>query len=85
MEIFAGSIYGIIISNVITDAKIRFSYGVNGTQPKVLITDIWDYMYSLDKIIMDNGGSWEARFYGNPNLKWEKNYATNNVDLHYYG
>lgn len=67
------------LSNVITDAKIRASYGVNGTQPK----DYYGYMgvYEFGYNYNGNGGSSEARFY-NPNLKWEKNYATNiGIDL----
>ena len=67
------------LSNVITDAKIRASYGVNGTQPK----DYYGYMgvYEFGYNYNGNGGSSEARFY-NPSLKWEKNYATNiGIDL----
>ena len=67
------------IKEVITDAKLRASYGVNGTQPK----DYYGYMgvYEFGYNYNGNGGSSEARFY-NPSLKWEKNYATNiGVDL----
>ena len=62
------------IKHVLTDAKLRVSYGVNGTQP----TDLYDYLgvYEFGYNYAGNGGSAEARF-DNPNMKWEKNYATN--------
>ncbi|MEG0464597.1 TonB-dependent receptor, partial [Bacteroides sp.] len=62
------------VSDIITDAKIRASYGVNGTQP----ADYYGYMgvYEFGYNYNGSGGSAEARFY-NPQLKWEKNYATN--------
>lgn len=62
------------LSDVITDAKIRASYGVNGTQPE----KYYDYIgvYNFGYNYGGTGGSAEARLL-NPNLKWEKNYATN--------
>ena len=62
------------IKHVLTDAKLRVSYGVNGTQP----TDLYGYLgvYEFGYNYAGNGGSAEARF-DNPNMKWEKNYATN--------
>ena len=62
------------IKEVITDAKLRASYGVNGTQP----SDYYGYLgvfgfgYNYNK----GAGSAENRI-ENPNMKWEKNYATN--------
>ena len=60
------------IKHVLTDAKLRVSYGVNGTQP----TDLYGYLgvYEFGYNYAGNGGSAEARF-DNPNMKWEKNYA----------
>ena len=62
------------IKHVLTDAKLRVSYGVNGTQP----TDLYGYLgvYEFGYNYAGNGGSAEARF-DNPNMKWEKSYATN--------
>lgn len=62
------------LKDVITDAKIRASYGVNGTQP----TDYYGYMGVYEYGYNYNGkpGSAETRL-TNPELKWEKNYATN--------
>lgn len=60
--------------NVLTDVKLRASYGVNGTQP----TDYYGYLgvFGFGYNYMGNGGSAEMRV-DNPNMKWEKNYATN--------
>lgn len=63
----------------ITDAKIRASYGLNGTQP----SDYYEYMgvYSYGYNYGGKPGSAETRLL-NPELKWEKNHATNiGVDL----
>ena len=62
------------LREVLTDAKIRASYGVNGTQPK----DDYGYMgvYGYEFNYNGQPGSAEKRI-PNPNLKWEKNYATN--------
>ena len=62
------------VRDVITDAKVRVSYGVNGTQPR----NYYDYMGIFDYGYNYHGqsGAAEARFH-NPDLKWEKNYATN--------
>ncbi len=62
------------VKDVLTDVKLRASYGVNGTQPK----DYYGYMgvYGFGYNYNGNGGSAEKRI-ENPNMKWEKNYATN--------
>ena len=61
-------------THIINDAKLRASYGVNGTQP----SDYYEYMGVYEYGYNYNGkpGSAETRL-TNPNLKWEKNYATN--------
>ena len=62
------------VSNIITDAKIRASYGVNGTQP----WNYYDYMDLMEFGFNYNGNPGSAQAgVGNPKLKWEKNYATN--------
>ncbi|MDO5571804.1 MAG: TonB-dependent receptor [Bacteroidales bacterium] len=62
------------LADVLSDAKIRASYGVNGTQP----TDYYGYMgiYGAGANYNGNPGYSQSRL-ENPNLKWEKNYATN--------
>ena len=62
------------LQDLITDAKIRASYGVNGTQPE----KYYSYMgvYEFGNNYNGHPGSAESRI-DNPNLKWEKNYATN--------
>ena len=62
------------IKDVITDAKLRVSYGVNGTQPSdyYAYMGLYGYGYNYGK----NAGSAEETI-ENPNMKWEKNYATN--------
>lgn len=62
------------IKDVLTDAKLRVSYGVNGTQPSSLYGYLGVYEFGYN--YAGNGGSAEIRF-DNPNMKWEKNYATN--------
>lgn len=58
----------------ITDAKLRASYGVNGTQP----SDYYGYMGVYKYGYKYNGisGSTETAL-ANDDLSWEKNYATN--------
>jgi TonB-linked SusC/RagA family outer membrane protein len=66
-------------ADVINNAKIRASYGVNGTQP----SDYYQYMgiYAFGYNYNGKPGSSEARPFNN-DLRWEKNYATNiGVDL----
>ena len=60
--------------NVLSDFKVRASYGVNGTQP----TGIFEYMaiYGMGYNYNGEPGMAEERF-ANDDLKWEKNYATN--------
>ena len=67
------------IREKVTDTKIRASYGVNGTQP----WRYYDYMplFSFGYNYDGQVGSAETTP-GNPNLKWEKNYAFNaGIDL----
>ncbi len=61
-------------SHVLTDAKLRASYGVNGTQP----WNYYDYMplYKFGWNYDNQIGMMETSL-GNPNLKWEKNNAFN--------
>ena len=61
-------------AEVITDAKLRASFGLNGTQP----SSYFDYMgvYSFGYNYGGKPGSAETRLF-NPDLKWEKNHATN--------
>jgi len=61
-------------ADIITDAKIRASYGVNGTQP----TDYYGYMglFGYGENYNGLGGSSESDL-ANNDLKWEKNYSTN--------
>lgn len=58
----------------LTDAKLRASYGLNGTQP----SSYFEYMgvYSYGYNYNGKPGSAETRLF-NPELKWEKNHATN--------
>lgn len=62
------------IRDILTDAKVRLSYGVNGTQP----SDYYGYMglYGFGANYNGMPGASESRI-SNPNLSWEKNYATN--------
>lgn len=62
------------IKQVLSDLKIRASYGVNGNQPGAL----YGYMglYSYGQNYMGVAGAYESS-QPNPNLKWEKNYSLN--------
>ncbi|MDR0962293.1 MAG: SusC/RagA family TonB-linked outer membrane protein, partial [Mediterranea sp.] len=62
------------LKDVITDAKIRASYGINGTPPG----DYYGYMgvFEYGAKYNNMSGSNEVQV-DNPNLRWEKNYATN--------
>ena len=62
------------VSDIITDAKLRASYGVNGTQP----SNYYDYMglFSFGYNYNGEPGSAESSIL-NSNLQWEKNYSTN--------
>lgn len=62
------------IGNVLTEAKIRASYGVNGTRPN----NWYDYMgiFALGYNYNGAPGMTETRI-PNSNLRWEQNYATN--------
>lgn len=62
------------IKHILSDVKIRASYGVNGNQPGSL----YGYMglYTYGQSYMGGLGSYESSL-ANPNLKWEKNYNLN--------
>lgn len=62
------------IKHILSDVKIRVSYGVNGNQPGSL----YGYMglYTYGQSYMGGFGSYESSL-ANPNLKWEKNYNLN--------
>lgn len=62
------------LKSVLSDAKIRASYGVNGNQPSAL----YGYMglYSYGQSYMGQSGSYESSLVNN-NLGWEKNYNLN--------
>lgn len=62
------------IKSVLTDGKLRLSYGVNGTQP----SDYYGYMNLYHYGIMYGGVSGMAiEGIANPDLKWEKNKTWN--------
>lgn len=62
------------IREVLTDGKLRFSYGVNGTQP----SDYYAYMNLYTYGIIYNGQAGMAiESIANPDLKWEKNKTWN--------
>lgn len=62
------------VKHILSELKIRASYGVNGNQPGSL----YGYMglYSYGQNYMGNAGSYESS-QPNPNLGWEKNYNLN--------
>lgn len=62
------------ITNILTDGKIRLSYGVNGTQP----SGYYSYMnlYKFGQYYDGTSGIGIVGV-GNENLKWEKNRAFN--------
>ena len=62
------------VRHILSDLKIRASYGVNGNQPNSL----YGYMglYSYGQNYIGNAGSYESS-QPNSNLKWEKNYNLN--------
>lgn len=62
------------ISNVITDARIRASYGENGTQPATRYSWIGTYAFGYN--YNGNPGSAE-NLIPNPELRWEKNMSVN--------
>lgn len=70
------------LQNVLSQAKIRASYGVNGTQP----WNFYDYMplYTFGWNYDNQVGMMEKTL-GNENLKWEKNNALNiGLDLTFF-
>lgn len=62
------------VKHVLSDLKLRASYGVNGNQPGSL----YGYMglYSYGQNYMGLAGAYESS-QPNPDLKWEKNYNLN--------
>jgi len=62
------------IKHILSDLKLRASYGVNGNQPNSL----YGYMglYAFGQSYMGGSGSYESSI-PNPNLGWEKNYNLN--------
>lgn len=62
------------LKHVLSDLKIRASYGVNGNQPGSLYGYMGVYTYGQN--YMEQSGSYESS-QPNPNLKWEKNYNLN--------
>ena len=62
------------VKHILSDVKIRASYGVNGNQP----SSLYGYMglYSYGQSYMGGLGSYESSL-ANPYLKWEKNYNLN--------
>lgn len=70
------------VKRILSDVKIRASYGVNGNQPNSL----YGYMglYTYGQSYMGGFGSYESSL-ANPNLKWEKNYNLNiGLDLAFF-
>ena len=62
------------IKHILSDLKVRASYGVNGNQPNSL----YGYMglYAFGQSYMGGSGSYESSI-PNSNLGWEKNYNLN--------
>lgn len=74
---FTGEKFAEPVKSVLSDGKLRFSYGVNGTLP----SDYYAYMNLYSYGIMYDGSSGIGiTSVANPNLKWEKN-ATWNIGL----
>lgn len=70
------------LKGVLSDVKLRASYGVNGNQPGAL----YGYMglYGFGQNYMGEAGSYESA-QANPSLAWEKNYNLNlGVDLSFF-
>ena len=71
------------IKNVITDGKLRLSYGVNGTQPSTFYSYMIN-MYRAGQIYNGQSGMGVIGI-GSPDLKWEKNKAFNlGLDLTFW-
>ena len=62
------------IKNILSDGKLRVSYGVNGTQPYSFYSYMNLYNYGE---YYDGQSGMGIVGVGNDNLKWEKNYAFN--------
>jgi TonB-linked SusC/RagA family outer membrane protein len=74
---FMGEKFAESINNVLTDGKVRFSYGVNGTQPSSYYAYMNLYKYGIK---YDGVSGMSIVGIANPDLKWEKN-KTWNVGL----
>ena len=71
------------VKGVVTDGKIRASYGVNGTQPSTYYSYMQN-MYRAGQIYNGQSGMGVIGI-GNPDLKWEKNKAFNlGLDLTFW-
>ncbi len=79
---FSGENFMESIKDVLTDGKIRVSYGVNGTQPK----DYYGYTsYYKWGFFYDGTNGSAISGIANGNLKWEKNKALNiGLDLTFW-
>ena len=71
---FTGEKFMESIKNVLSDGKLRVSYGVNGTQPYGYYSYMNLYKYGE---YYDGESGMGIVGVGNDNLKWEKNYAFN--------
>ena len=69
---FTGEKFMESIKNVLSDGKLRVSYGVNGTQPYGYYSYMNLYKYGE---YYDGESGMGIVGVGNDNLKWEKNYA----------
>lgn len=71
---FTGESFMKPLENILTDGKLRVSYGVNGTQPYNLYGYMNLYQYGE---YYDGQSGMGIVGVGNPDLKWEKNKAFN--------
>ena len=67
------------VKGVVTDGKIRASYGVNGTQPSTYYSYMQN-MYRAGQIYNGQSGMGVIGI-GNPDLKWEKNKAFKSIKI----
>ena len=71
---FTGEKFMESIKNILSDGKLRMSYGVNGTQPYGYYSYMNLYKYGE---YYDGQSGMGIVGVGNDNLKWEKNYSFN--------
>lgn len=74
---FTGEKFAKPLTKVLTDGKLRLSYGVNGTQPSSYYSYMNLYSYGIK---YDGVSGMGVTSLANPDLKWEKN-ATWNIGL----